>query len=430
MGRVDIIFLTSIDSSTGFSPAPCTSQRGAYRVALFGFAIRTLARIFSAALIFGLAYSSARASTSATSSPLEIDVVLSLTGPGAAIGRDESQAFAVIEKHTNAAGGINDQPIHFNIHDDQTSPQVAVQLANMIIQKKPAFFFGSSMSGSCYASAALAITGPVQFCLSPAFIPKSGSYAYGSGVSTVYDNYPVLKYLRSKKLLRLAILAVTDASGQAGERGIDESLNTPRGKDFTVVTREHFNPTDVTINAQAARIASSGAQAIILESSGTPTGTALRGLNDVGLHLTVVSNSSIMDYDQLKQYAAFLPANLLVPSFLYIERAKAGPLRAPQAAFYGDLQAEGYRPTILHSLSWDPFMILISALQKYGNSASASQIKRYVDSLHGFGGVNGVYDFSRGDGHGLTDAALVMVRWNARTNDWDVVSRRGGDALR
>src|SRR5262245_49951529 len=64
--------------------------------------------------------------------PYKIHVILPLTGGAAFLGKGEQQALQLFEKLVNQESGINGQPIEFVYHDDQTSPQTTVQIANGI----------------------------------------------------------------------------------------------------------------------------------------------------------------------------------------------------------------------------------------------------------------------------------------------------------
>src|SRR5579871_3792023 len=66
----------------------------------------------------------------AAADPFQIPVIMPLTGGGAFLGTSENQSLQIIEKMVNAAGGIKGRPIHFAVQDDQSNPQVAVQLTN------------------------------------------------------------------------------------------------------------------------------------------------------------------------------------------------------------------------------------------------------------------------------------------------------------
>src|SRR5262249_15433985 len=65
--------------------------------------------------------------------PYKIHVILPLTGGAAFLGKGEQQALQLFEKLVNQEGGINSEPLQFVFHDDQTSPQTTVQIANGIL---------------------------------------------------------------------------------------------------------------------------------------------------------------------------------------------------------------------------------------------------------------------------------------------------------
>ena len=58
-----------------------------------------------------------------------------LTGGGAFLGEQQKAIIEQTEKVINRDGGIHGKPVHFVFHDDQTSPQVAVQLTTEVIAR-------------------------------------------------------------------------------------------------------------------------------------------------------------------------------------------------------------------------------------------------------------------------------------------------------
>ncbi len=71
---------------------------------------------------------------STAADPYEINVIIPQTG-GAAFrsGKEEFVALGVVEGVVNKSGGIRGRPIKFTFFDDQSSPQVAVQLLNQVV---------------------------------------------------------------------------------------------------------------------------------------------------------------------------------------------------------------------------------------------------------------------------------------------------------
>src|SRR5277367_5457303 len=97
----------------------------------------------------------------------DINVILPLTGNASFVGKSEQQSLQLGEKYVNEHGGIGGRPLHLIFHDDQTSPQLAVQLTNQILATHPAIMFGSGLVAMCNAMAPLMQNGPVMYCLSP-----------------------------------------------------------------------------------------------------------------------------------------------------------------------------------------------------------------------------------------------------------------------
>jgi branched-chain amino acid transport system substrate-binding protein len=103
-------------------------------------------------LIWALAVGLFAGSTPARAAdPFVIEAVFPLSGSGAFLGKAEQQTLGVMESIVNRAGGINGQPVHFDVQDDASSPQVGVQLMTALTAKHVPFVFGSALAAVCNA---------------------------------------------------------------------------------------------------------------------------------------------------------------------------------------------------------------------------------------------------------------------------------------
>lgn len=183
-----------------------------------------------------------------------IDMILPLTGPAAFAGKSQEQAARVYEAVVNKSGGIHGQQLHFEIHDDQSNPTVAVQLANEILQKHPTLVLGPSVTATCAAIAPLFANGPVNFCFSPVVEPPHGGYVFASSIalrSLLAEGYARMRSLGYK---RVAAIFATDASGQAELQITKDWFAQPANADIKLVGAETFAPTDISVAAQVAKI--------------------------------------------------------------------------------------------------------------------------------------------------------------------------------
>ena len=97
-----------------------------------------IARTFSSvAVIAALAFAPLAARSAGP--PVEVPVIVSLTGPAAFLGNTSRKSLEVLQKNVNDTGGISGRPLQFDFLDDGTNPQTTVQLANQIIASKAPF---------------------------------------------------------------------------------------------------------------------------------------------------------------------------------------------------------------------------------------------------------------------------------------------------
>lgn len=380
------------------------------------------------ALCLGILPSAARAAE-----PYEINAILPLSGGGSFLGKAEQRSLELAAALANKNGGINGRQLSFVFHDDQSSPQTAVQLATEIVAQHPPLLIGSSIVAMCNAMAPLMRNGPVQYCLSPGIHPPAGSYTFTASVSTFDLANALIRYFRVKGWTRIALMTSTDASGQDAERGLNQIIALPENKDVTVVERAHFNPTDVSVAAQIERVKAANPQAFIAWSTGAPIATIFRAISQGGLDIPVGTTDGNMTHAQMDQYDAFLPAQLYFPAALWavaVERgAKGETVSAAQEQFLKSFADAGVAPDLPAEIAWDPAMILIDALRRLGPDVTAERLRDHLTRLKDFAGANGTYDFEQAPQRGLTVENAVVTRWNRASKRWDVLSKPTGVPL-
>jgi branched-chain amino acid transport system substrate-binding protein len=365
--------------------------------------------------------------------PYRIHVILPLTGGAAFLGKGEQQALQLFEKLVNQEGGINGQPLELVFHDDQTSPQTTVQIANGILPEKPAVMLGSSIVAMCSAMAPLLKEGPFDYCLSPGVHPAAGSYQYSTSTDTHALIEALVRYFRLRGLTKIAFMSSTDASGQDAERGFDEVIKLPENSSIQVVERQRFNPTDVSVSAQIERVKAANPQAFIAWSTGAPIATVFKGILQAGLDVPFGTTNGNQTYAQMNQYKDFLPKELYIPTSLFLPHEGMFQLDPQveelQKKFHAAFKAANVKLDNMSALAWDPANLVIGALRKLGTKATAQQIKQYVDSQTSYPGINGIYDFKSVPQRGLTVKNALVTRWDPAADTWTVVSQPTGTPL-
>jgi branched-chain amino acid transport system substrate-binding protein len=383
---------------------------------------------------FGLLAAALGPAPAGAAEPYEIDVILSLTGPFAFLGTAEAASLRTLEPLINKQGGIGGRPVHFAIADDGSQPAIAVQLANAIVAKHVPLMLGPTYAASCLAVAPLVkAAGPVQYCFAPTIHPPAGSYTFSGGASSRDQAIETLVFAKAKGWKRLAVIATTDATGQDIEGQFRDVVGDPRFNGMSIVAGEHFNGSDVSIGAQLANIKAANPDVVLAATVGTSTGTLLRSLKDAGLDtVPMMTNLGNLLNTALNQYAPSMPREIYftAPRVYAHDVSGKGPVRDAQTAFYNAFNAAGIDPDVGNNFPWDPTIVLISGLRKLGVSTDAKALLDYVESVHGFAGTNGIYDYRGGDQRGQGLTALVIVRWDPAQKRVVTVSEPGGAPLR
>jgi len=359
---------------------------------------------------------------------VEIPVVLPLTGGAAFLGQGERDALRVVEGVINHGGGPQ---VRFVFHDDQSSPQTAVQLASQIKAQQQPVVLGSAIVAMCNAMAPMLKGGPVMYCFSPGIHPAVGSAVFTAFISTHDLARSLVRYYRGRGFTRLAMITSTDASGQDGRLGFEEALKLPENAGLSLVSSVQFNPADVSVSAQVQQMKAAAPQAVIAWTSGAPFGTVLKGIVQGGLDVPVATTDANMTYAQMTQYASFLPTEPLYMSSEWPPHPDTMTLDprvlAAQKVMFEAFAAAGTKPDNAVAHAWDPAMLIRDALRAGRTTPDA--IRDYIAATRDWVGINGIYDFTKVPQRGLDEMNAVVTRWQPEQKTWSIISRPGGDPL-
>ena len=400
------------------------------------------AAALTAAAVAGCASSSAGTSdpsagssssgASASGSTYTVHAIVGETGSASFLGTEEAAAFNALAKHVNATGGIDGHQLAFSISDNQSTASTSVSLASPLVGQAPVLLVGSITSTDKPVDDLVNSSGPVVYDLSPGDHPALGSYVYSSSNSTINQTQAFINFAESKGWKKVAVINSTDSSGQDGWTNIQHAVAGSNGA-VTVTDHEAFDPTAVSVTTQLSKIKASNPQAVLVWTTGTPLGTVLSGMQQLGMNsLPTMTTNGNASYSEMQKLAGELPAQLYFPGapFMVGPQDLAGQTKTEVQAFDTAMEAAGQKvPDEGDALAWDPGLILVSALRKLGTSATASEIHQYIESLTSFAGINGTYNFtdkSIPDNRGLTIASVYVAQWSKSLGEWTAASGPAG----
>lgn len=375
-----------------------------------------------------LAASSARAA----GEPEIVPVVISLTGPFALIGNVQKLAFDTLMKTVNAQGGINGRPLQFDYRDDVSDPTNSVQIVNQLIARKVPVIIGPSFVATCRAVSPLLTAGPVNYCMSSSGPTPKDGFSFTAGYSTLEADRVALTYFRSRGWHRVALIAPTDATGQDGEKSIDEALALPENRSLTLVAREHFSLGDISVSAQIAHIEAAKPDVVIAWTTGAPLGTVLHGIQYAGYNVPVLTSYGNLLYSAMNQFGDLAPkAGLFFSAPQFIGRAflPHGPALTAVDTFLSAFRAAGAKPDAVLSTEWDAGLVVVDALRHLGPNPTADEVRRYIEHIHGLSGAAATFDFRDGSQRGVNAATILVARWDPASQTFVPASGPGGSPL-
>ena len=363
--------------------------------------------------------------------PITINALLSMTGQAAFTGLAQSQTLSAFEKYTNANGGVHGQPIHFDILDDQSSPQVALPLANSLAARKVPVILGGTVATCAPMQALFTANGPVQYCYSPAYTPPKDSYSFAVTYNLESAVKGELLYGKLRGFKRLAYLNSTDASGTASAAIIADVLKQPDMRGLQLVAAERLGNSDLSATAQMSKIKAAQPDVLFTSASGTTFATVVRAMSDVGLDVPLLTTTANANLPQLKQMNGSLPKELYFNGSEYQlgDLIKDPQLRRQNRMFADAFKMIDAQPSSLNAMVWDSALLVLSAYRKFGASMTAQQLRTFILSQRHFPGISGYYDFSSGDQHGLGVDTVVTIGWDKSKEDFYAASHPGGTPL-
>lgn len=404
---------------------------------------RVLAGVAAGALATGALAACSSSSSAGTpaagggsnGSAYTIHAILSVTGRNSFLGVDEKASLMELQKVVNASGGIQGHPVSFDIADNQSTAATSVSLASPLLSQVPVLIVGSATATDRPVDELETGSGPVIYDLSPGDHPAVGSSVYSASNSTTNQTLAFVNFAKAKGWTHVAAITSTDSSGQDGWDNISKAAAATDGA-VSIVNHQTFDPTAVSVTTQLAKIKAANPQAVFIWTTGTPLTTVLSGMQQLGMSsLPVMTSNGNESFKQMQGLGSALPGQLYFPSSQF--RLSPGTLNGQAKTvvdqFNTSMKAAGQAvPDEGNALAWDPALLIINALKKYGVGATAQQIQQYISSQTAYQGIAGTYDFAskaQADNRGLTIKSVYVTEWSKAKQDWVQASGPSGAAL-
>jgi branched-chain amino acid transport system substrate-binding protein len=366
------------------------------------------ARLFAAVAALSVTVASV-----AAHAQIKIGAILSISGPGAAMGVGYKGAFDLFP--TEIAG----QKIEYIIRDDATDASTGFTIAQkMISEDHIDAFIGPSLTATDAAVAPLANQAKVpMIAMAPyEYDPQKQPYTFNDAQPLSLMVAAVFKYMQQHGVKNVGYIGFSDGWG-------DQVLTATRqaaGSDgISILTDERYARTDTTCEAQALKLISAHPQAVMMGNSATPAALPVVALRHRGYKGTIYGNHGVVSPAFIKVGGAAVEGVIAVTSPVVVtdQLPDANPVKPVAAAFVKDYAAkfgaQGVSP--FAGYSYDAMLLLKSAIPEAlkagspGTEAFRVALRDALEKTHELIGVSGVYTMSPTDHNGQDARSAMLV---------------------
>jgi branched-chain amino acid transport system substrate-binding protein len=355
-------------------------------------------------------------------SPLNVGLIVSLTGNYAPLGSEDKKSVELAVQQINDAGGLLGRKINLIEKDDKSQPEQSVLSFNELKSSGVVAVIGSPFSNSALATIPQVDRDKIPYVsLTPADEQVNPVHPYVFVVPATSGTYAerILEYYQAQSITKIAVAHDTRSSyANAGFNGM-QAKATRYG--VTVVGSEEFQTSTTEFSAVLNHAKASGAQALTVWATGPPAVAFAKQYATAGLTIPLMFTGAQASTLWLKPTGpaaegVFVASSIAVAGAALPDGAQKKAIDAMAVPFASQY---GYPPPQFAADGYTGVKLLAAALQK-ADSTDAEKLRAAFEGLS-LTTPNGTYHYSGSDHAGLTAQyiSINVVKGGAfQATDW------------
>jgi branched-chain amino acid transport system substrate-binding protein len=340
----------------------------------------------------------------------KIGISAGLTGYAATVDRAWRDGVEIAAAAINAKGGVMGRKLEVIVEDNRSQPQDAVTVyRKMISSDKVSIFISGCVSAGNFAAAPMVAKAgiPMMLC---SILPKDAEplkWAFTTLPPAGFEVEKRFEYLKEKTDIRKVGVLHDPTPYAQLQAAVAQKVAASYG--LEVVDVEAYKQDDADLSVQLTKMQAAGAGAVIKIGLGGTTLTAAKNLKQLGSNMLLLTS--------LEDLAVFRPvAEVLGDKFFFVASPSqvddvlpAGPLKTEIGKFLEPWRAKhGDRDPNWASRGWDAVMLTAMAIEK-GKSFDGTSVRDQFETIAGWQGTTGVYDFSATQHQGITKNPFLIA---------------------
>jgi len=340
----------------------------------------------------------------------KVGVSAGLTGYAAAVDRAWRDGLEVAAAYVNGKGGIMGRKVEVIVEDNKSEPQEAVTVyRKMISSDKVDIFLSGCVSAGNFAAAQFVVRAQIPMVLCSILPPRPEQvhWAYSLLPPPRFEVEKRYGYLKNATAIRKAAV-LHDPSPYANlQKDIAVKEAPDYGLQIPVV--EQYKQDDADFSPQISKANADGAKALVKIGLGGSTLTVAKNIKQLGLDMLLLGS--------VDDLAVFRPAgDVLGEQFMFVaapsqvyDALPEGALRQEIGRFLPLWRArQGDRDPGWAGKGWDAMMLTAAAIEQ-AKSFEGPKVRDALETLAGFQGTGGVYNFSPTVHQGITENPFLLA---------------------
>jgi branched-chain amino acid transport system substrate-binding protein len=369
-------------------------------------------KILAVLLISGLITGTAFAMGQDEEGSIKIGAILAVTGGASFLGAPEAKTMEMVVEDINAAGGINGKMIELIIKDSAANPEKAISFAKQLIEEDQVIaIVGPSTSGETMQIKDLceSYQVPLVSCAAAeAIVNPQAAYVFKTPQKDSYVAMWIFTTMKDMGIKKIGVIAANTGFGNAG-KGQLEKYAPEMGIEIAI--SETYDKASTDLTALLTKVNSRDVEAVVNWSIVPAQSIVPKNMKQLGMDVPLFQSHGFgnIKYVEAAGEAAegiiFPAGRLLVADKLSDDHPQKENLIA-----YKDAYESKYNEVVstFGGHGYDAIMLVIEAL-KNTSSLDRAGVRDALESISGFAGTGGIFNFTVDDHNGLGMESLEML---------------------
>jgi branched-chain amino acid transport system substrate-binding protein len=369
-------------------------------------------KILAVLIMLGLVALSGFTAGQSEEGTIKIGAIFAVTGGASFLGAPEAKTAEMIVEEVNAAGGIKGRKIELIIKDSAANPEKAISFAKQLIEEDQVVaIIGPSTSGETMQIKDLCETYKVPLvsaAAAEAIVDPVASYVFKTPQKDSYVAKWIFSTMNEMGIKKIGIVAANTGFGNAG-KGQLEKYAPEFGIEVAIVETYDGAATDLT--ALLTKLKAKNVDAVVNWSIVPAQSIVPKNMKQLGMDIPLFQSHGFgnIKYVEAAGEAAegiiFPAGRLLVAEKLPDGHSQKENLVAYKTAYEAKY---GEDVSTFGGHAYDAIMLVIEAAKKADN-IDRDGIRDAMESISGFPGTGGIFNFSASDHNGLGMDSLEML---------------------